>query len=97
MVPYHRVSTGRQLGGGRGPAGSLVSVREAYVRSDQNHSVCWHWEEIGLEEGGGFGIEKWACAHPPKCNNKNDNDDDEGHQPGWHTERHVEVRGSGVE
>ena len=33
-------------------------------------------EEIGLEEGGGLGIEKWACAHPPKCNNKNNNDDE---------------------
>ena len=31
--------------------GSLISVREACIRSGFNHSVCWCWDEIGSEEG----------------------------------------------
>ena len=62
--------------------GSLISVREACIRSGFNHSVCWCWDEIGSEEGGGLGDEKWVVhilpTHPKKMMMRDT-------KPGWHT------------
>jgi len=64
--------------------GSLISVREACIRSGFNHSVCWCWDEIGSEEGGGLGDEKWVVhilpTHPKKMMMRDT-------KPGWHTAR----------